>query len=399
MASAINENGSASIRGKAKILFLITKSNWGGAQKYVYELAAGLPKDSFECSVGFGGAGELTARLEAAGIRTISIPSLGRNVNVFSDIAAFFRLVSLLRKERPDIVHVNSSKIGGMGGLAARIAGVSKIIFTAHGWAFNEDRSEISRILIRFLHGVTIFLSHKTIAVSEAMKRDMDRPRFIAKKIAVIHNGIAPIAFKSREEARTLIGEKAFGTGGGTAAQGSERGIWIGTISELHRNKGLEYAIEAVAALHKDGAPLFSFFIIGEGEEQGGLEALIKKHGLENQVFLLGAIPDAARLLKAFDIFTLTSITEALAYVVLEAGQAGLPAVTSAVGGVPEIISTPDLGVLVRPRNVKEISLALKTLLSDESLRKNLGEALQKRVSDEFSFEKMMRKTIETYRA
>src|SRR4051812_14312990 len=115
---------------KKKILFVITKSNWGGAQKYVYDLASSLPKDSYESVVVFGGEGPLATRLQEAGIRTISVKSLQRDVNIFGDIKSLFELLSIFKREKADVVHVNSSKVGGLGAFAARCAGIPRIIFT-----------------------------------------------------------------------------------------------------------------------------------------------------------------------------------------------------------------------------------------------------------------------------
>src|SRR5688572_22606349 len=114
---------------KKKILYIITKSNWGGAQKYVHDLATGLPKEQFDVAVAFGhaspeatqakrGTGSLKERLDVAGIRTISIPRLGRDIQLIDESAVFFSLVKLIRNEKPDVIHLNSPKIGGLGALA-----------------------------------------------------------------------------------------------------------------------------------------------------------------------------------------------------------------------------------------------------------------------------------------
>src|SRR3989344_3387314 len=125
---------------KGKILYIITKSNWGGAQRYVFDLATRLPKEDFEIAVAHGGNGLLAEKLCTARIRTIKVKKFERNVKLFKDIAVFFELLSLLRRERPDIVHLNSSKAGGIGALSARFTGIKNIIFTSHGLVFDEDR-------------------------------------------------------------------------------------------------------------------------------------------------------------------------------------------------------------------------------------------------------------------
>ena len=116
---------------KRKILFVITKSNWGGAQRYVYDLAAALPKGEFEVVVALGGTGEASAqtgllaeRLKEASVRTIFLSSFTRDIYFFGEFKAFFELLKVIREERPDTLHLNSSKAGGIGSVAGRIAGV-----------------------------------------------------------------------------------------------------------------------------------------------------------------------------------------------------------------------------------------------------------------------------------
>lgn len=124
---------------REKILFLITKSNWGGAQRYVYDLAVTLDKEQFEPIVVLGGDGVLKNMLEHAHIRTISIKTLQRDVSIKKEFAFANELRKIIKEEKPSVLHVNSSKAGGVGALIGRLTGVPRIIFTAHGWAFNEQ--------------------------------------------------------------------------------------------------------------------------------------------------------------------------------------------------------------------------------------------------------------------
>src|SRR5690606_30501769 len=143
-------------KSKRKILFLITKSNWGGAQRYVYDLAAGLPEEEFETLVALGGDGPLTDKLRSQGVRVVPLPALQRDMSIDKDIQSFFDIWAIIRVERPHIFHVNSSKAGLFGALIGRLAGVPKIIFTAHGWGFNEDRPGWQKLAIKFGHWLTI---------------------------------------------------------------------------------------------------------------------------------------------------------------------------------------------------------------------------------------------------
>lgn len=369
---------------RPKILYVITKGNWGGAQRYVFDLATSIPADRFETVVAFGQGDILGAKLAAAHIRTIHIPSLGRDINPLLDLQSLKELIKIFRTEKPDVVHLNSSKIGGLGGLAARIAHVPHIIFTNHALAWNEDRFILSKMLIANIHWLTLMLSHTVIAVCQSVKQQSLRLPFIpSKKIVVIPNGIDSITFEEKQMARTKVGG------------GSEK-IWIGTIAELHRNKGLDILIEAFAATDHESHNA-ALFIIGEGEERKKLEALVRDLGIEHKVHLIGFVDKASSLLKAFDIFVLPSRTEAFPYVILEAGLAQLPIIASAVGGIPEVITHMKTGLLVQSGDRHALSEAMQRLLTDSTLVAEISHGIRKEVENNFTKKHMVEQTLAVY--
>ena len=399
--------GSLMEKKPLKILYLITKSNIGGAGVYVYDLATEAKKAGHDVVVGFGGHGILETRLRDAGVRTISVESLGRDVDPVADIRSFFALLYVFGNEQPDVIHLNSSKMGGLGALAARLwnsaewillfvgkgGKPARIIFTGHGWAFNEERSDLARFVIGLLHWATIELSHQTIAVSKRTRDQVSVLPFVWHKLKVVHNGIGAIGSLEKSEARKQILA-------GTTFAGRDLAdtIVVGTIAEYHKNKGLSYAIEGIALLKKQITTPIVFLVVSDGEERATLEALITKLGLENEVLLAGQRPNASTLLLAFDIFLLPSITEAFPYVILEAGKMGLPVIATAVGGIPEVIDDMQSGILIQSKNPSEIARALKYLIENPQRRAELGRTLAERIRDRFSIETMARETFAIYK-
>ena len=380
--------------GKRKILFAITKGSWGGAQKYVYDLATSLPKDIYEITVLVGEDGTLVQKLQSVNIRTIILGKLSRDIHLLRDLLSFIKLAKIFRKEKFDIIHLNSSKMGFIGALAGRLTKVPKIIFTGHGWAFNEDRGKLQKKYIYWLHLLTIALAHNTIAVSEQTKKQIAKSAYYANKIVVIKNGIEAIPFFTKNEAKNIITKKLpadIDIGGR---------IWLGTISELHKNKGLKYIIEALHLLEvtvNNRKDLPVLIIIGEGERRIKLQERIGRYGLQDTVFMIGRLDQAEKYLKAFDIFTLTSITEALPYALLEAGQAGLPIIASSVGGIPEIIDDMQNGILVRPKEPEEIQKAIDFLLKNPDKMALFGQKIQQKILADFNKEKMVKETLKLY--
>ncbi len=366
-----------------KILLVITKANWGGAQKYVFEVATKLPKDSFEVKVICGQGEILNKKLENQHIPVIQIPQLGRDVNMGADNSTFLKLFSIFWKEKPDVVHLNSSKIGGLGALAARLARVKKIVFTVHGFAFNEDRSFIQKLIIKIISWLTLILATDVICISKREYTQASSWPFVSKKLHLIYNGISIPAYKEKAVAVEILAN----TLSKPTDFFSSKKI-VGTIAELTKNKGLEYAIQAF----KDIDALY--IIIGGGEQKEYLTEVIKKNGLEQKVFLAGFIQDASTLLKVFDVFLLPSLKEGVPYVLLEAGYAKVPIISTNVGGVSEIIDDTT-GTLIPSKSTEAIEESIKKVMSsDTELQKN---ALYKKIAENFSQEKMIEKTQAIY--
>ncbi len=311
---------------KKKVLYLITKATWGGAQKYVFDLATHLPKEQFQVSIAYGlpaqagESGRLKKMLDEKDIPTHCLPSLGRDVAIISDIASFFQILTLLRAERPDVLHVNSSKAAALGALAARLSGVPKIIFTAHGWPFKEDRNAIVRAIIYFVSWFTTLLSHATIVVSKRDEEIGKRMWIVGKKVRYVRLGIETPAFFSREEAWQRLHKLGF----------TKPKFSVVTIAELTKNKGIAYAIEAVAELKKRSID-YEYFIIGDGELRSELEQQARALNVADRIHFLGFVENAPEYLKAFDLFLLPSIKEGTPYVFMEAAAANLPIVATNV--------------------------------------------------------------------
>ncbi len=405
-------NANAKKKKRRKILFVITKSGWGGAGVYLYNIATSLAVSKFDVSVALGGDGLLKKKLEEKGIRTITIGKLGRNINILNDFAVFFELVKIFWEEKPDIVHLNSSKIGGLGALAGRLTGVEKVIFTVHGWAFNESRPQWQLGIIWFMSWLTMLLSHVTISVSKKDHSQATEMPFSKDKVIYIHNGIKPRRQMSKGAAREiLLGERLRSykqTGGGRKRNNNKNGrkipiavdaLWVGMIAELTKNKGLKYAIEGIHRLVLDEKlpRQIILVIVGDGEDKYVLANLVKNLGLEDNVFLVGFKEDASRLLSAFDVLLFTSIKEGLPYALLEYGAAGLPVVTTGVGGIPEIITDLKTGLIMRPREVNEVKNALHFALTNPEKMREFGVGLKRDISERFSFAVMLKETMEVY--
>ncbi len=388
---------------KKSILYIITKSVWGGAARYVFDLATQL-SDEFEVNIAAGGQGKFAQKIKEANLPYFEIKNFQRRVNIFKDLLAGFEILFLLFKLKPDIIHVNSSKAGGIVGKAIWYYRLfsrrkARLIFTAHGWAFNEDRPKWQISLIKFFSRLTALFCDKIICVSQYDRQIAIENKIApANKLVTIHNGIdiKAISFLSREEAQKKL-------------LGHTSKLVIGTIAEWTKNKGLIYLLETFrdsplgTVLQKrtvsEGLSLsVALVLIGSGEnpDKEKMYQFIEKNNLKN-VYLIEWLDDAAVYLKAFDIFVLPSVKEGLPYTILEAMAAEVPIIATKVGGVPEMINDNISGFLIQPKNSQQLAEKIIYLINNPEIAQEMTQRAKEKVVKEFNLEKTLKTTKGLY--
>jgi glycosyltransferase involved in cell wall biosynthesis len=355
-----------------KVLIVVTQGVWGGAQRHVYDLAVGL-KDRHSVTVMHGVGTELPLKLKEQSIQTIPLNSLKRSIG-FSDVDTFFHLFKYALKERPDVMHAHSSKAAFLVRIVCFLTGI-KTVITIHGLSFTQKHSPLFLFLFYANHALTCLMAGNIIAVSRYIHKRTPLRWLVEKKLNLVYNGI---------DCDTSI-KKSLPT------QISQPHI-IGAIGELHETKGFDILIRAYARLPEEVQRETALVIVGEGSERNSLESLIEELGVQENVHLLGFIQDAHTLIHNFTVFALPSRSEALGYVLLEAGCVQVAALGSNVGGIPEVTD-----LLVESENVDELSRALSKTLRDKDFRDTAAQRLHTKVINSFSLESMLRKTEGVY--
>ncbi len=365
---------------KPKILFFITKSNWGGAQKYVFDLATDkLVLENFLAKVVLGGNGELADKLKIQNIEVLFSKHLTNSLNPIKLIFSIFENIKIILNEKPDIVHTNSSFAGIAIGTACFILR-QKSIFTVHGWPQNEDRNVLVKTILKITMWFVVFFHTKTIAVSK--KNQEQTPSFLnlKNKVVVIYNGIGEIDFQNFNQIKIL----------------NKNVVNLVTIAEINKNKNYQFILEALSLLPENLN--WNYYIIGSGSDEKQLSEKIIKHKFKEKIIFVGFVKDAKKYLTSFDIFLLGSLTESFAYVLLEAGLSKLPVICTNVGGLPEIVEDNKTGFLVNLKDVSTFSEKIKLLIENIDLRKKFGESLHEKVSTNFASEKMIEETLGLYK-
>lgn len=373
---------------RRKIAFLITKSNWGGAQKHVYDIATHLDPKKYDVVVILGGQGLLQKKLSEVNIRTVSIDSMWRDISIKKDFLSLVDIFKVLKREKPSILHLHSPKAAGLGAFSARLLGIKKIVYTVHGWAFNEERPTYQKAIIVAFSWLTTILATDVITISKKETEQTSLFPLIQQKITHIPNGVRDTTVLRENMAREFFEQKI---------QRSLKGKFVvGMIGELHPSKGYIYAIEAMETIAKTH-PDVIMLIVSSGEQEQILRKLIENKNLAEHVYLLGFIDNAPYYAKAFDIFLMSSIKEGLPYIILETGIIGLPTVATTVGGIPDVIDDMRSGILIQPRKSQEIVYAVTFMHEHTDLRLEYGKYLSKKVKTDFSIQKMIQATEKVY--
>jgi len=376
----------------AKILYFITQSEYGGAQRYVFDLANNLKSD-FQVAVAMGEQGKdgrLAKKLDENDIKYFILPHLKRDISPLNEIFALREIIKLIKKYQPDIIHLNSSKISILGSLAALFT-KTKVIYTVHGWVFNEPLPTPLKWFYLWLEKFTAKFKDKIICVSESDRQVALKYKIApVEKLITIHNGLALCHSGLDPESSIKKLEQISGVK-------LTNNFLIGSIGNLYKTKGFEYFIETADILtHKLNTPA-TFIIIGQGKEREALENLIAKHNLKNNFILAGNIDQAARLLPAIDVYVCSSVKEGLSYTLIEAMQAGRPIVATKVGGNPEMIENEKTGLLSKPADARDLAEKIKTLLNNKALALELGQNGKAKAMVEFGLEKMVEQTKNVY--
>lgn len=363
-----------------RILYLITSAKIGGTEKMLYELATRLDKENFEILIcTLKGEGELLQKLREKKINTATL-----NINSKWQFFKVWTLIKIIKKFRPDIIQ----SFLFFDNILARIFGrLCKVPFIISG----QRNVEIYRSSLRnFIDRISLPLAHLVITNTKAGKKILiEREKVPASKIKVIPNGvnlenIPPIL--SKNEKRQILFA--------LCNISYKPKIVLGFVGHLTKQKGLEYALKALAQLRNEIKKNIVFLIIGDGLLKNQLEKLCNDLEIKNKVYFLGYKKDALNYMRLFDVFILPSLWEGQPNVILEAMSLSLPIIATDVGGVPEIIENNKNGILVPAKDIEKLRNAIELLIKHEELRKFFSKKVKESIKN---FD--LRKTVFSYRA
>jgi len=296
---------------------------------------------------------------------------------------AAFELVRLFRKLKPRAVHLNSSMMGAVGSLAAKIAGVPRTIYCIGGWVFNEKLPKWKKNLYIWIERISAKWKNVIIVVhpgdEELAKQLNIKPK---DKLVMIPNAIDLKNFTSnllsREQAREIL-------------EIHPDAIIVGTVANAYPPKNLLWYLDVCKTVHEKDKRIH-FVIIGDGPQFQSLER--KRDNLKQQgyVMLAGRRRDATKLYNAFDIFMLPSSKEGMSITLLEAMAAKVPIIATDVGAARWMLG--EGGVIIESGDLEQATNEIISLAHDDNKKQNISRIAHEMLSKRFDKQKTLEDTI-----
>lgn len=370
--------------GKLKILQVLAGGAWGGGSVIVLAITRELINRGDEVWVLC--LDDTTAqRFSEVGAFIVRSPLWFHPINPI-DIVPFLQIYKLCVQQRFDLVATHTSKGGFLGRVAARLAGVPRIIHHAHGFAFRECNAPALR---RFYILLERFASHycdSIISVSEDHRQGAIREHVAPPdKIRTVLNGINFDAFAGADRAAARA---ALGLG--------DEYILLGVASRLAPKKGLEYLIEALPAVVAK-EPSIRLVLFGDGPMRKELAEQAQRLGISSHIMFPGFRQNVPRLLSGFDIILQPSVSEGLSISILEGMASGRPLIVCDIQGNREIIRNLENGLLVPPADSAALSRAILHVLSDRASAERMGQNAALDCRKRFSEPRMVEQTLGIY--
>lgn len=327
-------------------------------------------------SLAAGPDGPHARHFAAAHVTTHSVPKLGPTI----DPSLVLRLARLFRSLNADVVHTHNPQPLIYGGPAARLSG-TRLVHTKHGF----NAAPARQVWLRKWPG---WLAQAFVAVSTQTADDAREGRECRPgALSVIENGIHLEKYGPNPALRAEV-RRELGI--------PESALVVGTVGRLSAVKNQPLLVRAVAPLLNAQVRLV---LVGDGPDRPDVEAAVAHSGKSEWIHLLGQRLDVPRLLPSFDIFALSSDSEGLPMVLPEAMACELPIVTTAVGGIPDVVTDGRTGFLVPKGDEQKLRERVARLAETPTLKRELGVRAREFALRRYSADSMIERYLELYSA
>jgi glycosyltransferase involved in cell wall biosynthesis len=351
-----------------RIARVIARLNVGGPAWHAILLTARMDKTRFSTTLITGvpreNEGDLTWAARVRGIEPVVIPELRRTIHPARDLVALGRLVQVFRRLRPDVVHTHTAKAGALGRVAARLSGVPVCVHTFHGHVLDGYFSPATTRLFLQIERALARLSDRVITVSPRLRdavlaMGIGRP----EQVEVVPLGLELDRFHHPRSRGGGLRTR-FGLPPDTPLLGI-----VGRLVPIKDHPTLFKALTLLDA----GSQATHLVVVGDGERREALQGLAYHLGLASRIRFLGWRNDLEAILGELDVVVCCSQNEGTPVALIEAMAAGVPVLSTDVGGVGDLIVHGETGWLVPPEDPPALAEAIRALLVDPALRARLA--------------------------
>lgn len=336
--------------------------------------------------------GPLTIASEKLGVKSIYVETLQRQISLFDDIFSAFRIYSIARNGHYDVVHTHSSKTGVIGRIAAKFAGVPRVVHTVHGFSFPAAKSRLEYTLFFGMEWVAKYFTDILIVLNRTdYEIAIDKLGFSASKVRVVANGVDTTVYKPIDSLQRKIHRA-------NRLPNATEGLCGMMVGRLSEQKNPVFLLNALISLNdREKLPHdFRFYFIGDGPLRGVMEELIERSKIGIKVNLIGWADNIQELLPLADFCVLPSSWEGMPLAILEALSCGVPCLVSDISGNRECVKHDQNGMIFSTSSEDELqSCILKLIDAPELLIMMSRQARES--SMKFDLQKRTKAIIDIY--
>ncbi|MBD3235649.1 MAG: glycosyltransferase [Candidatus Eisenbacteria bacterium] len=357
-----------------KVLHIDTEPTWRGGEQQALLLARGLLRRGVETSVLGQPGSPLLART-----RQERIPSHAIAMHSEADLGAVYRIVRLLSRERPGIIHMHTSHAHALGVAAAKLTGIGRTVVSRRV-DFSIHRAPLRLGLLKYRLGVD-----RIIAISRAVREVLVRDGIPAERVELVPSGVD---LQELDATPRIDFHRELSIPRGAPV--------VGNVAHFGWHKAQEELVKA-APLIWERFPEARIVLVGDGSCRPKVERTAREVGADGRLIFTGYRADARALIRWFDAFAICSVLEGLCTSIMDAHALGTPVAATRVGGIPELVRHRETGLLVPPRDPSALAAAIGALLHDPDLGRRMSLAGRALVERSFSAETMVGGTLDVY--
>lgn len=374
----LTSNHSTMSYKKIKILQTIRQGKIGGGESHVLDLVNELDKERYECVVLSFTQGPMVEILRAKGITTYVVET----ERPF-DFTKWGEVKTILLKEKVDIVHAHGTRANSNSFYSAKELEIP-VIYTVHGWSFHPDQSRLIRKLRIFSERFLVQQSRLTICVSEN-NLAYARGLFPLTRATVVKSGVNLNKFNSSFKFKDI-----------RASLGIQKDtVLVGYVVRMTIQKDPLTLIKAISLIPKEMN--IQFLFVGDGDLKADAIELAKELELQSKIIFMGFRQDVPDILNAIDIYCLPSLWEGLPIGMLEAMAMRKAVIVTNIDGAKEVVVHKKNGLLVPPKNPRELANALVLLSTNQELRSVISHAAVETISQDFNIQDATRRIEQVY--